>query len=146
MANVEDIQNVPVVNAGVSVVTYATMPWGVGVRVSSCMEAIRTVKHLHYAPADWWNPRTWFSSRVLGWDCGTEYRVTLPGKGQEFYERVMREQGEVASATAGEPIKAGDAVVLHEGKACVIPRHVWGDSEVRAKSEQAIARDEANER
>ena len=41
----------------------------------------------------------------------------------------MQTTDRIVSVVAGEPIKVGDAVALHEGKVYVIPRHIWGDSE-----------------
>lgn len=74
--------------AGDGAVTYATMPWGVGVRVASCLDVIRTARKWRSASISWWNPLTWFGERAIDCDWYTEYRVTLPGKGQEFYEQV----------------------------------------------------------
>jgi len=71
------------------VVTYATMPWGVGVRVPSCTEVIHIARRPHYVPAICWNPLTWFRKRTMDWDWHTEYHVRLSGKDQEFYEQVM---------------------------------------------------------
>jgi len=71
------------------IATYATMPWGVGMRVASRVDVICTARQPHFAFVDWRNPLTWFRKRFVSEGWNVEYRVTLPDKGQELIVKML---------------------------------------------------------